>query len=56
MQPGYAVLNFAIAVFLIVLCATYFRLLGRLTWCCDEAISAEDLRLEEAVEASEKRD
>jgi DNA-directed RNA polymerase subunit RPC12/RpoP len=52
----HAVMNFAIAVFLIVLCAIYFRLLGRLTWCCDEAISAEDLRLEEAVEASEKRD
>ncbi len=54
-KPDSAIMNFAIAEFLIVLFAIYFRLLGRLTWCCDEAISAEDLRLEEALEAAEKR-
>jgi len=54
--PDYAVMNFAIAVFLILLIAIYFRLLGRLTWCCDEAISAEDTRLEEALETSQERD
>ncbi|MBC8353447.1 MAG: hypothetical protein H8E66_15720 [Planctomycetes bacterium] len=51
--PDYAVMNFILAVLLIVVFALYFRLLGRLTWCCDEAVLAEDIRLEEAAEASE---
>lgn len=52
--PDSAVMNFVIALLLLVDVAIYFRLLGRLTWCCDEAVLAEDLRLEEAAEASEK--
>ncbi|HRX79273.1 MAG TPA: hypothetical protein P5307_09450 [Pirellulaceae bacterium] len=46
-------MNFVIALLGIVVFAIYFRLLGRLTWCCDEAVLAEDIRLEEAAEASE---
>ncbi|MDA1049889.1 MAG: hypothetical protein O3C40_05350 [Planctomycetota bacterium] len=56
LRPEHSVMNFVVALLLIVLFAIYFRLLGRLTWCCDEAVSAEDIRLEEALEASEKRD
>jgi hypothetical protein len=48
-------MNFIFALLGIVLLAIYFRLLGRLTWCCDEAILAEDIRLEEAAEAAESR-
>jgi hypothetical protein len=48
-----SVMNFIIALFGIVVFAVYFRLLGRLTWCCDEAVLAEDIRLEEAAEAVE---
>ncbi|MEO8493880.1 MAG: hypothetical protein ABI614_02335 [Planctomycetota bacterium] len=51
-----SVMNFVVALLAIVLLAVYFRLLGRLTWCCDEAVLAEDIRLEEAAEASEQRD
>jgi len=54
LRPGHLAMNFVIAVFLIVVFAVYFRLLGRLTWCCDEAVSAEDIRLEEAAEAGER--
>jgi hypothetical protein len=49
------VMNFIFALLGIVLFAIYFRLLGRLTWCCDEAVLAEDIRLEEAAEAAETR-
>lgn len=49
------VMNFVFALLGIVLLAIYFRLLGRLTWCCDEAVLAEDIRLEEAAEAAESR-
>jgi hypothetical protein len=54
--PDSAVMNFVMALLLLVDFAIYFRLLGRLAWCCDEAVLAEDIRLEEAAEASEKRD
>lgn len=54
-RPDSTAMNFVIALLLIVVFAIYFRLLGRLTWCCDEAVAAEDLRLEEAAEAAEKR-
>jgi hypothetical protein len=53
--PNYAVMNFMVALLLILLLAVYFRLLGRLTWCCDEAVLAEEIRLEEAAEANEHR-
>ncbi len=51
--PDYAILNFIVAVLLIVVIAVYFRLLGRLTWCCDEAVLAEHIRLEETVDEQE---
>jgi hypothetical protein len=49
-------MNFIIALLWIVTFAIYFRLLGRLTWCCDEAVLAEDIRLEKAAEAGEQQD
>ena len=54
--PNSTIMNFLFAFLLIVVFALYFRLLGRLTWCCDEAVLAEDIRLEEAAKASENGD
>lgn len=53
MWPNSSVMNFVVALLEILLFAIYFRLLGRLTWCCDEAVLAEDIRLEEAAEAAQ---
>lgn len=53
--PDSSIMNFIIALVLIVVFSLYFRLLGRLTWCCDEAVLAEDIRLEEAAEAAGER-
>lgn len=52
--PDYSVVNFVVALLSTILLMVYFRLLGRLTWCCEEAVLAEDIRLEEAAEANEK--
>ena len=52
----HTLMNFVIALLWVVAFAIYFRLLGRLVWCCDEAVLAEDIRLEEAAEAGESRD
>ncbi|MCA9123390.1 MAG: hypothetical protein H6822_10915 [Planctomycetaceae bacterium] len=49
-----AMMNLLVAVLWIVVVALYFRLLGRLTWCCDEAVLAEDIRLEQTSEAAHK--
>ncbi len=51
--PNYLILNLIVAVLLTVVMAVYFRLVGRLTWCCDEAVLAEHIRLEEAAELQE---
>lgn len=48
-QPDYTALNVGIAAALTVLAAVYFRLLGRLAWCCRVAIADEETRLEELL-------
>jgi hypothetical protein len=48
-QPDYTALNGCIAAALTVLAAIYFRLLGRLAWCCRVAIADEETRLEELL-------
>lgn len=44
------ILNLMVAVGFVVLSAVYFRLLGRLAWCCRVAVAEEDTRLEEMME------
>lgn len=53
LSPDYTVLNLIVAILLVLVIALYFRLVGRLTWCCDEAVLAEQLRLEETVDGQE---
>ncbi|MBP86253.1 MAG: hypothetical protein CMJ64_06000 [Planctomycetaceae bacterium] len=47
--PDYVAMNLGIATGLMLLSAIYFRLLGRLAWCCRVAIADEDTRLEELL-------
>lgn len=49
-QPDHTALNVGIAAGLMLLAAIYFRLLGRLAWCCRVAIADEETRLEELAE------
>ncbi len=53
LRHDFWMLNLLLAALLILLGAIYFRLLGRLTWCCDEAVSAADLKLAEESESRE---
>ena len=52
-KPDHTVVNFGIAACLMVVVAIYFRLLGRLAWCCRVAIADEETRLEELAAEQE---
>lgn len=46
-------INFGIALGLVVVAAIYFRLLGRLAWCCRVAVADADERMEERLAREE---